>query len=286
MVYPILTEKQSDFYKVYHTMVNGRRLATMFMVTDESAHKIAKRPVDHAYAMSTVLEYESSIDTTSTVFLEQLTPFFCEPKKICDLGQWLQWYAFDVIGEITFGQRLGFLEQARDVRGLIAHLHQLGRYSAVVGQMPWLDYVLEKNPIVLKLGPQFLGHAKTEVASFVMEFLEDRVPLDENPSLYDEVEIAKATTKRKDLLSKFVSAARTYQQKVPASQLLSWSLSNINAGSDTTAIALRTIFCKFFLKLLPMMTDDLWTICCEILVATGNCKRSSPTPISPHFHSG
>ena len=68
------------------------------MITDENVHKIAKRPVAHAYSMRAILDYEPYIDTTSATFLERLTSLFAKPKKICDFGEWLQWYAFDVIG--------------------------------------------------------------------------------------------------------------------------------------------------------------------------------------------
>lgn len=40
--------------------------------------------------------------------------------------------AFDVIGELTFSKPLGFLEEGRDVDGIIAALEKMLDYSAVV----------------------------------------------------------------------------------------------------------------------------------------------------------
>ena len=104
-----------------------------------------------------------------------------------------------------------------DVRGLIEHVSSLGWYNAVVGQMPWLDYLLERNPIVLKL--KFLGRPKAEVAAFVMGFLTGLVAINENPPNKSKSEVYNAS-ERKDLLSKFVSAVDIYQEKIPITGLV------------------------------------------------------------------
>jgi hypothetical protein len=228
---------------VSQSIINGQRVASLFMITDENIHKAAKRPIAHAYAMTTLLDYEPYVDTTSTVLIERLTTLYCKTKRICDFGVWLQWYAFDVIGEITFSRRLGFLEQGKDVGGLINILCNIGWYSAVVGQMPWLDSFLEKNPLFIRFGKS----RKLEVPRFVMGFMQDRLSDPRDLTSKDETEQPDETRERpqKDFLSKFTAAATQYEGKIPATQLLGWSLSNINAGSDTTAIALRAIFCQF-----------------------------------------
>ena len=41
-------------------------------------------------------------------------------NKPIDLGVWLQYYAFDVVGELCFSERLGFLEKGKDVDGMIS----------------------------------------------------------------------------------------------------------------------------------------------------------------------
>ena len=204
------------------------------MITDEDRHKAAKRPIANAYSMTTLLDYEPFIDSTSKVFVHRMRQLYANTGKICDLGEWLQWYAFDVIGEMTFSRRFGFLEQGKDVGGIIRILHSSGWYTAVFGQMPWLDYLLAKNPI----WGEYFAKRKKGVSQFVLSFLQPRIEeataLSEKPSL----------SNRKDFTSKFIAAADKYHGNIPASQLLGWSLSNINAGSDTTAITLRAILCK------------------------------------------
>lgn len=184
--------------------------------------------------MTTLLDYEPFIDSTSKVFVERMTNLYAKTGQVCDFGEWLQWYAFDVIGEMTFSRRFGFLEQGKDVGGIIQTLHGSGWYTAVFGQMPWLDYLLAKNPI---WGTHF-AKKKAGVSRFVLSFLQPRINEANDPS-------EKAVPQdRKDFTSKFIAAADKYHGNIPASQLLGWSLSNINAGSDTTAITLRAIICR------------------------------------------
>jgi hypothetical protein len=68
----------------------------MFNVTDEKLHAAMKRPVAHAYAMSSLVDYEPHVDSTSQILVEQLSRMYADTGEVCDLGEWLQWYAFDV----------------------------------------------------------------------------------------------------------------------------------------------------------------------------------------------
>jgi hypothetical protein len=82
----------------------------MFNTTDEQCHAKLRRAVANAYAMSTLVPFEPLVDSTTGVFLEQLTNRYADqPDAVCDLSQWLQFYAFDVIGESTFSKQLGFV---------------------------------------------------------------------------------------------------------------------------------------------------------------------------------
>jgi hypothetical protein len=62
-----------------------------------------------------------------------------------DFGLWVQWYAFDVIGKLTFNQTLGFLGNKEDRLGMIDALNGFFRYSSAVGQVPELHRFLLGN---------------------------------------------------------------------------------------------------------------------------------------------
>ena len=80
-----------------------------------------------------------------------------------DLGEWLQWYAFDVIGKITFAQTFGFLEDRQDPDKVIDGIESGTRYNTIIGQIPemhpWLIgnerlmNLMMKIPAVAKANP-------------------------------------------------------------------------------------------------------------------------------------
>jgi len=82
--------------------------------------------------MSNLVSFESYVDSTMRMFFNEIDNRFMHPEKICDFDVWLQYFAFDVIGEITFSQRLGFLERGEDVDGIMASIwHNFERTSWV-----------------------------------------------------------------------------------------------------------------------------------------------------------
>ena len=60
------------------------------------------------YSMSSLVNYEPFVDACAELFTQRLTEFADNGQTI-NLGHWFQCYAFDVIGNITFGERFGKL---------------------------------------------------------------------------------------------------------------------------------------------------------------------------------
>lgn len=82
--------------------------------------------------MSALVQYEPFVDNTTKLFLEQTRNIYVDNPEGCDFTQWLQFYAFDVIGEITYSKRHGFVENNKDVDGIVAYLSWLFLYVAPV----------------------------------------------------------------------------------------------------------------------------------------------------------
>lgn len=125
---------QSDFYVVQQSVVNGKSLPSLFSTTDNSFHGKFRRCVNAAFSMSALVQYEPFVDSTTRLFLDQTKRLFVEEERACDFTTWLQYYAFDVIGEITYSKRHGFVERNEDVEGIIAHLGRLFLYVAPVSK--------------------------------------------------------------------------------------------------------------------------------------------------------
>lgn len=115
--------EKSDFYTVWTNTSFGRHKDN-FSVTNEKEHASRRRIVNHVYSMSNVLKSESYIDECSRLFIRKLGDL-ADRAQSFDLGQWLQIYAFDVIGELYFGRMFGFMETGQDYQSLIYSLDVL-----------------------------------------------------------------------------------------------------------------------------------------------------------------
>ncbi|KAJ9637419.1 hypothetical protein H2204_004843 [Knufia peltigerae] len=175
---------KSDFYSVFQNVVNGRRAASLVAETDESAHAKSKRLIAHAYSLSTLVEYEGLVERTTVCFLDALEERFAttrgatgdkksRPSQSLDLARYLQFFAFDVIGELTFSRRLGFIESGTDVDNIMAAIGANFSYFSVLGQMPWLDEtLLGKNPIYVKY---FRKSVSSPILIFAQRLLKERL---------------------------------------------------------------------------------------------------------------
>ena len=67
-----------------------------------------------------------------TAFLIHRLEDLFSGDKICDFGLWLEMFVFDVLGEMTFSKRYGFLEKGEDIEDIIANIeHHFDKVSMV-----------------------------------------------------------------------------------------------------------------------------------------------------------
>ena len=108
---------KTAFYSLSMPPYKGQFTPSLFTTRDEEYHAKHRRPIASAYSMSTLVEVEPLIDSTTSLFMRRLDEFAAEGQMF-DLGLWLQMFAFDVIGEVVFSKKLGFLETRSDVDGI------------------------------------------------------------------------------------------------------------------------------------------------------------------------
>ncbi|OAL44002.1 cytochrome P450 [Pyrenochaeta sp. DS3sAY3a] len=229
----------SNFYAPFQPTIAGGTYQNLFDTTDEAFHAAIKRPVSRAYAMSTLLEYEPFVDATTQELLSQIGGRYASMRTgeavVCDLDKWLQYYAFDVIGEITFSKSLGFLKGGQNVDDTISSLSPPMVVPAA-SQMPAIDRWFLKP-----LQRWSARRSTSAVVSFTMERMKERSK--------------KAETRpadRRDMLSRFIHSKETNPAVIDDLRVLSYATSKVNAGADTTAITLRTTF-YYLLKNLESM---------------------------------
>ncbi|RSL84184.1 hypothetical protein CEP52_016503 [Fusarium oligoseptatum] len=220
---------KSDFYIVQQSVVKGHRLASLFSTTNNDFHSQFRRSVNSAFSMSALVQYEPFVDNTTKLFLNQTEKLFAGKPEGCDFTQWLQFYAFDVIGEITYSKRHGFIEKNEDVEG-------------IVGQIPFLDLVFLKNPIYLKLSQWGLFDSTFPVARFARARMAERlIPELKSDAVLPTTDIKKQALGQ-DLLSKFIAAREARPEFMSDTLVQTMAVSMAFAGSETTAITLSAVF--------------------------------------------
>lgn len=187
--------------------------------------------------MTALKDLEPYVDGCIDVFLEKMKE---QEGRVVDMGYWLQLFAFgkctgeitedhflsraDVIGEVTFSKRFGFMDSGND-HGAFDKILAATESASWVGQIPaiyWLNDYL--TPIIgNKLA---IAHRHGSVREFAVKEITAR--LDRGSS-------------HQDILSKLEAVHKEKPLEFDRDNLVSMATSNVFAGSDTTAISIRAI---------------------------------------------
>ncbi|KAF5862062.1 hypothetical protein ETB97_012209 [Aspergillus alliaceus] len=209
--------RKSDWYSVWQ----GRRKFDLFPERDANIHAAQRRLVNSIYSMSRLKELESYLDDVLTVFLTRLSQ--TSVRRI-DMSYWAQLFAFDVIGELTFSKRFGFIDTADD-KGTFAQIESALQSAAWIGQVPWLYWVHDW------LSPWLGNYLGITNRHGMLRQIAAR-----------EVEQRKLTKgDHPDILEKLMDVHRKSPGQFDMTAVLSMASSNIFAGSDTTAISIGAI---------------------------------------------
>ena len=114
-------------------------MQNVFTTRDMQYHKTMKRSAGSVYSLTSLKAMESLVDKNTEQFVNLMKAKKGEPV---DLSIWLQWYAFDAIGLITFLKSFDCTRNECDATGIIDVVDYGFRYGAVVGMMPWLHNFL------------------------------------------------------------------------------------------------------------------------------------------------
>lgn len=144
------------------------------------------------------------VDSTIDAFIEETKKRFCGTNRTCNFSKWLQFFAFDVIGQLTWSKRIGFVDREEDIDGIIEFVGDFLAYASVVGQMPQVDLVLEKNPIKLQLQKWGFYNKVFAVTKFALDQNRDRTA--EMEKIKQGAVVDEESAKGVDLLTKFTQA--------------------------------------------------------------------------------
>ncbi|KAL6720328.1 hypothetical protein ACLMJK_002249 [Lecanora helva] len=197
--------------------------------------------------MSALVQYESSVDEATEKFFDQTEALFVSTNRICDFAEWLQFLAFDVIGQITYSKRHGFVDRGEDVDGMVGYLGQLFSYFGPIGQIPILDRFILKNPVLRFLDKHGIMSFTFPVVTFAKARMAERLAEMKLTRTNEVNKIEYTGRNRGDLLSMFLKAKEDRPDFFHDGRVLTMAVSMAFAGSETTAISLAAMF-YFLLK--------------------------------------
>lgn len=253
---------KSAFYPIQSISWNKKPQMNLFSTRDTVYHREQKKKVAHAYSLTSLLGSEEAMDSCTELFTSRLDEWATTNKPI-DLGAWLQYYAFDVVGEVTFAQKLGFLETGADVDGMMETIEGILFYAALCGQVPEMHPFLLGNPLFPYLIPAM--ESWNAVLTFTLKAINSRT------TIQRDGELELNGDGGRDFLSKWAAVKKRDPLKMSTRDVITHLSTNVFAGSDTTAIALRAIV--YFLIKHP---ENMRMVVEEIDTADKSGKLSDP----------
>lgn len=206
---------------------------------ETSAHKFnaTQRKIAGGYALSSIIKSEADLDQAIELFEHQINKDV-DLRRPIRLDEWFTYFAFDVVGQMTFSQTFGFLEQGKDVGDCIATSHMLVPYLSVMGHFYQYHDLLMSNPLMAWLDLQPMKH----VMGTTTRAAQDRES-NEKPR-YDMIEHWKS---------------QKHAEPLTERELLATANANVAAGADTVGSELQA--CVYLLlrnqECLRRLRDEL-----------------------------
>ncbi|KAF4908443.1 Pisatin demethylase [Colletotrichum viniferum] len=221
-IYGLATQfRKSDWYPA---TTPDDRLVNIFAEQDIKRHAYSRRFYSSPYSMTSLVHYEPYLDECGALFCQRLGEF-SRAGISADFGHWFQCFAFDAIAMMTYGRRLGFLDQGEDVSNVMENINMTLIYSSVTSTLDAFD--------------RFFGDGTAMfVPKFTPKIIDDERA---SPKLVVDVQGQEdGVAAKESFLIKFL-AKRSSDPKFTNDYVLAGCAANMFAGSDTTGLSLSAI---------------------------------------------
>ncbi|KAK1774745.1 cytochrome P450 [Copromyces sp. CBS 386.78] len=223
---------KSDFYDAFVSIRRG-----LFNSRDRAEHSRKRKIVSHTFSAKSVLQFEPYMHSNLELFVKQWDNMIKNSKNAdktarLDCLEWFNYLAFDVIGDLAFGQPFGMLSSGADMAEIRASpdsppiyasaieiLNRRGEVSATIGTHPAL------KPFAKYFPDPFFSKGLTAVenlAGMAIACVKSRL---DNPP----------PETRKDLLQRLMEGRDEKGQPLGREELTAEALTQLIAGSDTTS---------------------------------------------------
>ncbi|GAA86456.1 cytochrome P450 family protein [Aspergillus luchuensis IFO 4308] len=192
----------------------------LFRQRNEKIHGEQRKLVARAYSMDSMVHLEPNVSSLLTSMVQKLDTL----SGVVDLGVFLQLFAFDVIGAVSFSRPFGYVT-AGDDDGVFSRLKQSLRSMSWLMNVPWF-YDLHQ---VLK---PYIGNwlAANDRNGYFYQFAAQEIVSRKDRGGDD-----------RDIVNQLFAIQKTKPQ-FSDTDMAYMLTANVFAGSDTTATSLNAIF--------------------------------------------
>lgn len=110
----------------------GSSQPLIFNCLDETMHMQMKRPIAPLFSVSNVIKFECHIDSTLAILFDQLDERYVKSGQNVNLTDWLQYFAFDTMSNITLFHTWEYLSRGSDYNGLLRSMWEFIKTAAPV----------------------------------------------------------------------------------------------------------------------------------------------------------
>lgn len=188
------------------------------------------RNIAAGFALSNIIKFEPHVDQVLRRLEEHLDELGDSGDPV-DFDQWFSFFAFDVLGEVTFSKSFGFVETGTDVRNAVANTKTLALYVAVMGHYVWFHNLTLGNPLLSRIGIQPSSH----IFDTCLAAIDTRK---NNPEVKD------------DMMQRWLDVRAKYPDRMAENELFAAAVGNIGAGADTVGATAQALI--YYLLRHPM----------------------------------
>ncbi|KAF4550341.1 Cytochrome P450-like protein 23 [Elsinoe fawcettii] len=221
----------------YATWQPPLKAQNFFAARDKTLHAFLRKRVSGAYSMSSILKYEPFIQLCLDTLFSKFRKY-ADSDTVINMADWTNAFAFDVVGELSYGGPLGHLETETDVGGLRKNILNLFMLSTCMGHY-WGQMTLFTNAVT-QTTLRLLGQ-KDPLEAFRKWSISMVQPR------YDALQKGRSGPDRHDMLEHFLNMKGIDGGRARFDEVLGEALNLIGAGADTTSIAIRACIRAIFL---------------------------------------
>lgn len=188
---------------------------------DHRRHIEKNRNIASGYALSNIIKSEQHVDAVLELFTNAMDEA-AKSDKPFKFETWFTFYAFDVLGEVTFSKSFGFVETGTDIGNAISNTRALALYIAVMGHYVWFHNLTLGNPLLSRLGIQPSSH----IFDTCLAAIKARK---ENPNV------------RKDMMQQWLETRAKYPDRMADSEIFGAVVANVGAGADTVSSTMQAL---------------------------------------------